>query len=127
MTLNINRFKSMVERTLNGGASVPVTVTQNQDDEYDPTTGEVVSGSVEIIYSGMRLNFRNTHNFGEMVLDDDVLIYLSATLNNGQPAPEPKTGDTIVFNEVEYVIRRAHPWNFSGLDIGWKVHARIAR
>lgn len=119
------RFYNMaVKRLSNGDLGTPITVTREGVQSFDPSTGEVVQVAEVIETSGVKMAIKQYLVDGELILKGDVDFYISPEDSDGVIMPMLDSSDKISFLGETFVVVNSRPWDFSGLSIGQKIHAR---
>lgn len=121
-----NRFYNMALRRLSSnGLGSPIKITREGESSFDPTTGEVTTNKVEVNTSGIKMNVKEHLVDGELILATDVLFYVSPETDEGGSVPLILSADQVEFSGRGYVVVDVRPWDFEGIIIGQKVHARV--
>ena len=106
------------------GYGLELTLDKKNENGYDPRTSEVERQNVAYESTGFRGAFRHDQIDGTNVMVGDVILIVSPVQLDGEPLPQPETGDHILFDEVDYTVKHCEPWNYAGLACGFSVHAR---
>lgn len=108
------------------GASLKI-ISSGGDPEFNPETGEVEEQAPTVVNTtGVRMSVKQYLVNNDIVLSDDVNFYVAPEDVNGCPVKHPDPTDVIEFADMTYVIKDIKPWDFSGMVIGYKIHARVA-
>lgn len=129
MSAIYNRFYKMALKRLSTGANgvgIPIKITRGGDPTIDVTTGEVVSVESIINTSGIKMAIKQYLIDNDLILNSDVNFYISPEDDDGVAIPMLDPTDLIEFSGVTYVIIDSKPWDFNGVLIGQKVHARLS-
>lgn len=123
-----DRFYRSAIRLLGvSGLGAAGTISRMQEGVYDPSTGGVTSPvPVTLNISGVRIGYKDYYINGETILDTDVNLYIKPTTQEGVVISGIKSTDEITFDGTTYSVVDVKPWNFNGMSIGFKVHARVA-
>jgi hypothetical protein len=120
-------YKSAVRLLGTTGLGASGTINRMQDGVYNPVTGGVTTSTpVTLNISGVRIGYKDYYINGDTILDTDVNLYIKPTTQEGVIISEIKSSDKITFDGTTYTVVDVKPWNFNGMSIGFKVHARIA-
>lgn len=147
------RFRNIVMRRLglldNGGIGTEIKVTVKTS-TYNPRTSKTEVTEEEFLTSGIRMNYKLYDLKNTSIQDTDVQFYISPTSTKSVPDPEwepdedlGETEDdrplititvdtpqldptyTIEILDKKYTVVNCHPWNHSGILIGYKAQGRV--
>ena len=121
------RFEKMIKKHLGlDGLGGEIIVSRNVGDPvYNPELGELVQEKVTQKGSAIRMSAKQKHFKDETVLSDDVNFYMQAEDIHGCRMITPNVLDEIEFAGSKYVVVTASPWDFNGMLLGYKIHARV--
>lgn len=101
-------------------AGVPVTLTRNTLDDYDPTQGTVDTlGANTFTGAGVRDQYALKDIDGTLVRSGDVRIYLSMVIDGG-----PQPGDQLMMDGDKWVVVSAPPIKPGPIVLLYDVQAR---
>ena len=122
------RFEKMIKKHLGlDGLGGEIIVNRLLGDPtYDPELGEITQDKITQKGSAIRMSAKQKHFKDETVLSDDVNFYMQAEDVCGCNMVSPNTLDEIEFAGSKYVVVTASPWDFNGMLLGYKIHARVA-
>lgn len=122
------RFEKMIKKHLGlDGLGGEIVVSRNVGDPvYNPELDELVQEKVTQKGSAIRMSAKQKHFKDETVLSDDVNFYMQAEDINGCRMVTPNVLDEIEFAGSKYVVVTSSPWDFNGMLLGYKIHARVA-
>lgn len=105
-------------------AGAAFTLSQFADD-LGTDTGEVSRTPTKSIGAAVATQFDSKDIDGTLIMEKDIKFLVSALLDNGNPMPEPKTGDEAEFGGIVYECIASKSYNFNGvIAVAFEVQGR---
>jgi hypothetical protein len=99
-------------------------VLESRKGDYDSSTSDVLASAKRFDCYAIRVEYQAGEIDGDSVRSSDIQLWMGTTTTNGDPIPQPKQSDRLLFDSQWWSVLTCKPVKPGAVAFAYKVQAR---